>query len=227
VTIEHDRESQASVPPAWFMIDPSAPPQVTPPELTLGPNDEVISATFRGRVAVTNGKVDPASKFTQRPDGLELNGKDEKLVFAVPAWPEEDYSVRLRVYVNALPSSRIAQVFSGWTSAMDDPLRLVIDQGKLYARIEAGSVFSTPGAEIQSNRWYDAAAVKQGSTLTLYIDGKAVGSCPAPPFSNTESVACSLGGNPRFGGNEYLAARFSDFAFYARALTPSEIDSLK
>jgi hypothetical protein len=35
-----------------------------------------------------------------------------------------------------------------------------------------------------------------------------------------------LGGNPHFSGNEFLAARFADFRFYAKALSPDEVKAL-
>ncbi len=108
---------------------------------------------------------------------------------------------------------------------MDDPLRLVVDNGKVFARIESGGVFSTPGNPIEPGRWYAVAAVKQGGKLTLYVDGRAVGSCNAPEFNNTQAQDCALGGNPHFGGNEFLAARFADFRFYARALSDQELQS--
>ena len=119
----------------------------------------------------------------------------------------------------------MAQVFSAWTRPTDAPLRIVLDQGKLYARIEAGGSYSTPGVEVQLARWYSIAAVKKGANLTLYLDGKPVGSCNAPIVSNTQSTACALGGNPRFACNEYLAARFSDFTLYVRALSEQEVSA--
>jgi hypothetical protein len=66
-------------------------------------------------------------------------------------------------------------------------------------------------------------AVKQASTLKLYLDGKPAGTCPAPEFSTTQAKECALGGNPHYSGNEFLAAGFADFHFYGRALNPAEI----
>ena len=58
------------------------------------------------------------------------------------------------------------------------------------------------------------------------MDGQSVGSCAAPEFTTTLAKDCALGGNPHFTGNEFLAARFADFAFYARALTTEEVHGL-
>jgi hypothetical protein len=163
-------------------------------------------------------------QFTARgPDGTELNGRDQRVSYSIATWPEEDFSVSIRVYLKELPKDRLAQIFSAWAGPSDDPLRIVLDHGKLHARIEAGTAFSTPGAEVQSERWYSVAAVKRATTLTLYLDGKAAGSTNVPVGSNTQTTACALGGNPRFTGNEFIAARFADFTFYARALSEQEI----
>ena len=132
----------------------------------------------------------------------------------------------IRDRINELPRGRLGQVFSAWCASMDDPLRLVVDGGRLFARIEAGTVFSTPGVTVETNRWYALAAVKQAGTLTLYLDGQPVGSCAAPEFLTTQSELCALGGNPRYSGNEHLAARVADFHVWARALTAAEVRRL-
>ena len=135
-------------------------------------------------------------------------------------WPEEDFSIRVKVLIREVPSDRIGQIFSAWAGAMDDPLRLVVDGGKLFARIEAGTTFSTPGVVVATDRWYAIVAVKRGSTLTLYLDDRSVGSCTVPEFSNTQAFDFALGGNPHFGGNEFLPAKFADLEFVARAVEP-------
>jgi hypothetical protein len=148
------------------------------------------------------------------------------MVYGVPSWPEEDFTVSLRVFIKEHPQKRIGHVFSAWAGGMDDPLRLVVDGGKIYARVEAGGGFSTAGAPIETGRWYSVAATKRGGTLTLFLDGRAVGSCAAPEFVTTQAQDCALGGNPHFSGNEFLPARFADFRFYARALSNEEIQAL-
>ncbi len=219
-------ETVPDVPPAWFRLDSNAQPQSAPPELKLGPEGEIIVHSLRGEAAPEFGRLTSA-KFTVRDtEGTEVNGRDQMLVYALAGWPEEDFTVSVRVRVQELPQKRIGQIFSAWTAGMDDPLRLVVDNGKVFARIESGGVFSTPGSPIEPGRWYSVAAVKRGGKLKLYHDGRAAGSCDVPEFTNTQAQDCALGGNPHFGGNEFLAARFADFRFYARALSPEEIQTL-
>lgn len=216
-------ETVANVPPAWFQIDPAAPPQVLPAVLKTGPDGEVIVHSLRGEAAPEFGRIESVKFASRDAEGTELNGRDQMLVYALAGWPEEDFTVSVRVRIQELPQKRIGQIFSAWTASMDDPLRLVVDNGKVFARIEGGGGQSTPGAAIEAGRWYGVAAVKRGSQLTLYVDGRAVGSCGAPEFSTTLAQDCALGGNPHYGGNEFLAARFADFRFYARALSAEEV----
>jgi len=219
-------ESIADVPPAWFRIDPTAPAHALPPEPKLGPNGELIVHSLRGDAAPQFGEMKSARFSNRDGEGTEINGRDQMLVYAVPAWPEEDFTVSVRVLIREHPPKRIGQVFSAWAGGMDDPLRMVVDGGKLFARVEAGAAFSTPGVPVQPGRWYTVAAVKQGATLRLYLDGKSVGSCGVPEFMTTQAQDCALGGNPHFSGNEFLAARFADFRLYAKALPPEEIQAL-
>lgn len=226
VTCGANGETVADVPPAWFRVDPAAPPQAVPPEPKLGPNGERIVHSLRGDAAPQFGEL-KAAKFSIRgEDGTEVNGRDQMLVYAVNPWPEEDFSVSVSVRLKEEALHRFGQVFSAWTAGMDDPLRIVVDGGKLAARVEAGGAFSTPGAPIEANRWYAVAAVKRGGKLALYLDGKTVGSCGVPEFMTTQAQDCALGGNPHFGGNEFLAARFADFRFFVKALSPEEIQAL-
>lgn len=226
VSKDANGETIADVPPAWFRIDAAAPPQALPPEPKRGPNGEIIAHSLRDDAPPQFGELRSA-KFSRRDaEGTEVNGRDQMLIYAVPVWPEEDFTVSLRFLLKEHPRQRLGQVFSAWAGVMDDPLRIVVDGGKLFARVESGSAFGTPGLSIETNRWYAVAAVKRGARLTLYVDGKPVGSCAVPEFSTTQAQDCALGGNPHFSGSEFLAARFADFRFYARALSAEEIQTL-
>jgi hypothetical protein len=145
--------------------------------------------------------------------------------FDIEQWPDTDYSVSVRMMLMRPPTQGIGQIFSAWCAGMDDPLRLVVDpSSRLYARIEAHRGWSTKGVPIESNRWYHIAAVKQGTSLQLFVDGKAVARSDAPADVGSDSKRVALGGNPLYrGAPEFLAARFTDFALHARALRPEEL----
>ena len=109
---------------------------------------------------------------------------------------------------------------------MDDPLRLVIDGGQLFARIEAGALSSTEGVPVEPGRWYHAAAIKARGRLTLFLDGTERASATAPLLLSTKANDCALGGNPHYAGNECLAVDLADFAFFPRALASAELSEL-
>jgi hypothetical protein len=211
------------VPPAWFRIDATLPARPLPADPKLGPDSELVQHSLRENASPEWGTISSCQFTDRNAEGTLLNGRDQMLVYHLAGWPEEDFTVSVRAQLQALPDHRIGQVFSAWNSAMDDPLRLVIDNGKLFAKIEAGNVYSTPGSPVETNRWYAVCAVKRGSRLTLYVDGEEVGSAAVPEWSNSQAQHCALGGNPRYTGPEFLAARFADFRLLARALSPEEV----
>jgi len=221
---DREGESTPDVPPAWFELDPNSPPQVVPPELKTGPNGELIVHTLREDQPTKYGKVESAEISGRTPQGANLNGVNDKVVYEVQ-WPDNDYTVSVDVSIKELPANRIGQIFSAWSQTMDDPLRIVVDGGKVFARIEAGgTVHSTTAVEIAPGQRYSVAATRRDNTLTLFLNGRPVGSIGGLPNHSTQTSACALGGNPRFAGNEYLAGRFSDFRFFARALSNGEIE---
>ena len=110
---------------------------------------------------------------------------------------------------------------------MDDPLRLVVQGQQLFARIEAQRAYGTEGVPIELHRWYHVAVVKQASRLTLFVDGQAAAAAQVPELLWSGSTEFALGGNPRFSGPEFLAGRFAQLQFWARALAPAEIRALR
>ncbi len=226
VSLGTNGESIPDVPAAQFVLDSSASQQVLPPEPRLGPNGELIVHSLRGEALPQFGQVESA-KFTSRDaEGTEVNGRDQMLVYALPAWPEEEFTIAVRVRLKEAQPNHPGQIFSAWAASMDDPLRLMVKNGKVFAGIESGGAFSTASAVIEAGRWQHVAAVKRGGTLTLFLNGKPAGSSAAPEFTTTLAKNCALGGNPNYTGNEFLAARFADFYLFARALNADEIRKL-
>ena len=219
-------ETISEVAPASFTLDPNAPPQNLPPVNKPGPNGELIFHSLCGEETPKFGELLAAKHGAHTAEGTKLNGRDQMLVYSIPVWPEEDFTVAVRVRVDEMPKGRIGQVFSAWAAGMDDPLRLTVEGGKLSARVEAGIFLSTSGVAIAAGEWHHVAAVKQGTRLELFLDGQPAGSCAAPEFSTTTAHDCALGGNPHFTGNEFLAATFADFGLWERALSVAEIQRL-
>lgn len=145
------------------------------------------------------------------------------LRYGIPYFPEKDYTVTAWVCPLAIPAKGITQGFSAWCRGMDDPLRLTFEDGKVHARIEAGSVWGTKGAPVTLGQWLHVAAVKDGPSLSLYINGKLFDKTAAPKVVHSDAQDFALGANPHFTGNEYFTGRIDDFAFYAKALSAEEV----
>ncbi len=226
-------ETPSVEPAAWFRFDPQAPASASAVDFEPGPAGVVVKAPLHGDPTPEFGRLKRATGFAPAagPDSsangaVRLNGRDQMLVYALPEEGAEDYSVEVWLRVGAFPEGRIGQVFSTWAAAMDDPLRLTIDHGQLFARIEAQQGFSTEGVPIDVGVWHHVAAVKRGPQLTLYLDGQARESIAVPRFLNTVARTCALGGNPNYSGNEFLAADFADFTMSFRALSADEMSAL-
>lgn len=220
-----------SVEPALrFRYDPSLLRPEAAAELEPRPDGLLVDAPLRGDPKPVWGRMEPTTGFRPAPgpDGaphgaVELNGLDQRLVYALPDELGEDCSVAVWVRVLSLPEGRLGQVFSAWAGPMDDPLRLTVQNGKLYARLEAGQGYSTEGVPVQTGRWYHVAAVKAGPRLTLYVDGQARHSATVPERLLTRAQVCALGGNPKYSGNEFLAVQLARFSLAARAWSAEEV----
>jgi hypothetical protein len=222
-----------SLPPAKrFRIDPSLPP-LAPDQLSEygeGPGGIVVAAGLAGDPKPSYGKLlrsrgfQPAPGIDGKPGGaIQLDGQAGMLVYALRAFPSTDYTVSVWFFYDR-KEDRLGQVLSAWDHVMDDPLRICIVGGKLYARIESGSAWSTEGVAVEPGRWYHAAVVKSGSQLALYVDGKPAARITAAGEVHSAARDFALGGNPHYTGpSEHLACRVARLAFYARAMAPHEI----
>jgi uncharacterized protein len=190
-----------------------------------GPPD--LRAHLRADAKPQTGTLIRATNFTPAENAIRLNGRDEMLVYALPEnFGQGDFTVAVRVRIAALPEKRIGQIFSAWCASGDDPLRLVVQDGAIFARIEGSGGMDSPGVPATPGRWQHLAVVKDADIVTLYVDGVPFTTAAAPAKIATKSKACALGGNPLHTGAEFLAADFANFSIHRRALTEDEVAAL-
>lgn len=81
---------------------------------------------------------------------------------------------------------------------------------------------------LATGRWVHLAATRRGSTVTLYVDGQAVGSNTAAEFAPYQmgDTAQNWLGRAQYGGDPYLAGRLQDFRLYSGALPAAQIAAL-
>jgi hypothetical protein len=227
--------TRSAWPPARFRVDATLPAtnEMLGTIRPLGPGGALLLADLHGNPAPRFGEWQRTTNWQAAMGRLgtasaavSLNGRQQRLAYIVGEWPEENYSVALWCRIDELPEGRIGQIFSAWAAGMDDPLRVTVDRGKLFARIESGSGYSTDGVPVTPNKWMHVAAVKAGGRLHLFIDGKERASTEAPEWITTTAKDFALGGNPHYSGNEFLAVTISDLAFFPRALSGKEIAAM-
>lgn len=175
-----------------------------------------------GVLSFSGGVSAAADRHGNARGAVALSGKGSGLRYRIPYFPETDYT--FVGWVNLSPEHRgFGQVFSAWCRGMDDPLRVTVEGAEVSARIEAGGAWRTPSAKLEPGVWTHLAAVKQGASLRLYVNGQRVGEVAVPERVRSQSLEVGLGFNPLWSGGEHLAAAFDDFAFYARALSDEDI----
>ena len=228
--------STESIAPAKrFHVDPNRP-ALSPQDLAEfgeGPEGIVTAAKLRGTADPSYGNLahvvgaTPAEGRDGQPNGaMQLDGQSGMIVYGIKAFPTHQYTVSLWM-AHQQPVNRFGQVFSAWCGGRDDPLRLCIDGGRLFARIESVGVYSSPGQAVEPGKWYHVAAVKDGEQLSLYLDGQPVASLSVPSEIFSRTKAFALGGNPKFTeASEFLRCRVADLKFYARALRAEEITEI-
>jgi DUF1680 family protein len=221
--------------PRQFTVDPSLKPiaDVACVILDEGPDAIVIDAPLDGRVEPRRGcvarvvDIEPAADRNQNANGaIRLNGHTSRIQFDIPYFPGESYSAAAWVYLDAIVDKPLQQVFSAWCAGMDDPLRLSLVGDSFTARIEAGQLHVTPAATLEPKRWTHVAAVKNGATLTLYVDGRRVGETQVPARVTSASTSVAIGANPLYPGDEYFAGCVDDFRFHAIALSADQVAAL-
>jgi hypothetical protein len=149
------------------------------------------------------------------------------LKYRLPYFPERDYTFHAWVCPEGLATDRLHQIVSAWSTGMDDPLRVVLHGDELFARIEAGTFFSTEGVRVENGEWIHVAAVKDGPKLSLYVNGELREVVDVPEWCATGATNIAIGANPNYtGANESFVGRIDEFAFHGEALTADEVAAL-
>ena len=231
-TARQGRFSVSGWPRPRFRIDPALPGlddqtvrafMAQPPELLVSDPLSGSAKPRVGRLISAEGMSATEGIRNEPKSAVRLDGVKGRIVYGIDQFPEESYSVLVWFRLRSLPEQRLGQIVSAWAHGMDDPIRVCVEQGQLYARIEAGNAYGTPGVPITVGDWHCVAAVKDGATLSLWLDGKARASASVPATISSSSRMLGLGGNPLFAGNEYLAIDVADLNVWGRALTADEI----
>lgn len=87
------------------------------------------------------------------------------------------------------------------------------------------NIFASSSTSLALNQWYYIAATFDGTTATLYINGKAVGSASMAGSYTASSTPLTIGA-ASWANGDYLAGKVDEFAVYNSALSPYEVNLL-
>jgi hypothetical protein len=193
--------------------------------LAASPLDGNGAPSFGVRGA-ESGIAPAADRFGRDGGAVAFSGSGCAITYKLASFPERDCTFAAWVCPRGLPTERVQQVFSAWCAGMDDPLRVVFQGTKVWARIEAQQGYGTEGVPIENGAWIHVAAVKRGPRLELYVNGELRGGADVPEYIFSQAQDFAVGANPHYGGNECLVGSVDSFAFHGEALSAAEIASM-
>lgn len=177
-----------------------------------------------GVVDLVRGAVPGVDRHARAGGALAFEGTG-LVRYHTPGLPADTYSLSLWFRVDSV-RPMLTQIFSAWSRGGDDPLRICVVDGTVFARIEGNGSANTRGVPVEQGQWTHVAAVKQGATLRFFVNGAKIDTVPAPGLLSSVSKDVALGGNPHHSGDEYFAGAVDDFVLLARALGDDEIAAL-
>ena len=230
VTATNTVSSRVNEGAPWsFSVDPSLPPDPTAVVRELATGGVLASAPLTGSGAPSYGELLAAEAIEpcEGPDGsldgaVRFDGSASMLRYALPHWPEEDYSLAVWVRPGDCSADRLHQIFSAWRRPMDDPLRVYLRRGQLIAGWEAnGQGAGTPGIYLPSGEWCHVAVVKAASAHPLpeWLRG---GSGARASMVSVHGAGLRPGRPATIRARMKLRRRPGRLRLYARALTAEE-----
>ncbi len=141
------------------------------------------------------------------------------------------------IYLTSAPTE-LASIVNKWGQSADDEYMFGVTTGRqLYFawQTEAGTGWGTPGfneatatgPQIPLNTWTHVAVIRNGTSLSFYVDGALVSSSDAMDAQAFRNGVNSLriGGQQRGGQNRFFPGRIDEVRLYSRILTTADLAS--
>ena len=233
-------QASSIAPYKHFQIDPEAEPAPATVDGRRSSDQMLTAARLSGHVEPEYGVLLDAAGWQatagpdQQPRGaVRLDGTGGLLRYKIDRFPQLEYTLSMWLAINRLPDTRFGLAFSLWNPMPEDSLRLIVEEGKLFARIEAAFTgpwtkrYTTEGVPVEPGAWYHVVVVKNSTLFTLYVDGRVYSEIKVPWYMPSRTREFTLGGNPfSRRESEFLAADFADLRLLARVLSAEDVREL-
>ncbi len=161
------------------------------------------------------------------PSGvMKFNGVESRLRYGVPLFPDNNYTFEAWIQP-ATETSGVdipQRLFSGWHGYYEDPLRLSIRSGKIFAGLETnGKSYETSRIQFPAPGWFHVAVVKKGEVLKIHVNGKEEAQVSVPVFIKNDARNIGIGFNPLYVDGEFYHGAIGPFTFRACALDDHQI----
>ena len=174
----------------------------------------------------SNGRIEGAAAFDGVDDRIDLGGLDiAGNGLTIACWfRADDYANedgRLVSKATGIMEADHYWMLSTTSSGGQIRLRFRLKTGGTTSTLIAGS------GNLAASTWTHAAAVYDGSTMTLYKDGVPAGSVSKTgSVSVNPAVSAWIASNPPTAGSNAFDGLVDEVRLYNRALTPDEIAAL-
>ncbi len=191
--------------------------------LVIGSRLDGNAGTIYGHLE-TETNIQPAEdRYGNANKSVRFDGTG-KIVYSLPYMPEK-YSVVC--WVKPEGNNVHSQIFSAWSSIMDDPSKIFIHDDSFVAAIENRTLKRTEvvykGVEWQ--KWYHLAMVYNGTKFSFYVNGEKIKESNKVKIFFTNAINIYLGGNNNPDG-KYFSGCMDDFALFAKVYDQKAIHEI-
>jgi hypothetical protein len=205
--------------PFSFVLDPA---------IATSLQGTVVRAALAGNAQPSEGKLLQETGVAPSEEGKALffDGKTAKVVYDAPQFPLRTYTFCAWFSPKDLgkDEKRWHHLCSAWCAAMNDPLRVSIQDGELVVNIEQpGGGGHLAGVPVKNDVWTHVAVVKNYGELILYVNGERIRSTAVPMSLQSGAKNLGIGCNPNYGELEGFKGSMAGVAFSREAWTDAQI----
>ena len=162
-------------------------------------------------------------KFGQ---GAGFNGTSSVVSLAATNLPSTSTARTISVWANftAQPAANGAMYMVNWGAVSNNNLSAFIyadTGGTKYLALAGYANDGVVNYTLSNSVWYHLAVTYSGTTVTIYVNGKSIGTATVSAF-NTSTTGAALG-RPYWDTSAYFSGKLDEILIFNRALSAQEI----